>query len=112
MEGGNCGSVADRATHQGTAAGSKRWATIRRRTHIEHTGIGAAAIILSKHARRRMMRPTIIVVGLLVAIIGCTASCSHPSLGPHRSSSTLTFTGLAGEPDSLNPLVSTMSDLY
>jgi len=49
---------------------------------------------------------------VFMAVIACTASCSQPSLGPHGSSRTLTFTGLAGEPDSLNPLVSTSSDLY
>jgi len=49
---------------------------------------------------------------MFISVIVCTASCSQPSLGPHSSSRTLTFTGLAGEPDSLNPLVSTSSDLY
>lgn len=58
------------------------------------------------------MRLSITIAGVLIATaVGITA-CSQPTLGPHGSSKTLTFTGLAGEPDSLNPLVSSSSDLY
>ena len=49
---------------------------------------------------------------VLVVIVVCMTSCSQPALGPRGPSQTFTFTGLAGEPDSLNPLVSTSSDLY
>jgi peptide/nickel transport system substrate-binding protein len=56
--------------------------------------------------------PRLRLVFVLAVAVACVASCSQPALGPRGVSKTFTFTGLAGEPDSLNPLVSTLADLY
>jgi peptide/nickel transport system substrate-binding protein len=55
-----------------------------------------------------LIRAVLVTLVALVAI-----SCSHTSggIGSSKSASILTFTGLAGEPDSLNTLISTSTDL-